>query len=91
MRTVKMSVSGRVQGVGFRYLTKLAADEQQITGSVKNEENGDVTIIAQGSQQQLAFFISTVKASPSSMGNVRALEIEELDNATHYTSFDVLY
>ncbi len=91
MRTVNIRVSGRVQGVGFRYLTKLAADEKQIKGSVKNEENGDVTIVSQGPESTIAFFIQTVKSSPSPMGKVKKMVVHELPNEPHYTSFEVLY
>lgn len=91
MRTVKMNVNGRVQGVGFRYLTKMAADEQQITGSVKNEDDGSVTILAQGTAPQIEHFIETVKASPSPMGKVRQFSVSDVTTATLFDSFDVLY
>lgn len=32
MRTIKMNASGRVQGVGFRYMTKMVADQIGIGG-----------------------------------------------------------
>lgn len=31
MRKVKMNVQGRVQGVGFRYMTKMVADQLGVT------------------------------------------------------------
>ncbi|RCT69432.1 acylphosphatase, partial [Enterococcus faecium] len=34
MRKVKMNVQGRVQGVGFRYMTKMVADQLGVTGTV---------------------------------------------------------
>ncbi len=48
MRKVKMNVQGRVQGVGFRYMTKMVADQLGVTGTVKNEDDGSVTIEAIG-------------------------------------------
>ncbi|MDU4833387.1 MAG: acylphosphatase, partial [Enterococcus faecium] len=33
MRKVKMNVQGRVQGVGFRYMTKMVADQLGVTGT----------------------------------------------------------
>ena len=50
MKKIKMNVQGRVQGVGFRYMTKIVADQLGITGTVKNEEDGSVTIEACGDE-----------------------------------------
>ena len=47
---VTMTVSGRVQGVGFRYMTKMVADQLGILGIVKNEANGDGYIEAMGGE-----------------------------------------
>ena len=54
MRKVRIHVAGRVQGVGFRYMTKMVADQLQIGGSVKNESDGSVTILATGEEQAMA-------------------------------------
>lgn len=40
MEKLRMNVQGRVQGVGFRYMTKMVADQLGVTGSVKNEDDG---------------------------------------------------
>lgn len=41
---------GRVQGVGFRYTAKYLAQSMGLTGWVRNEWNGTVTMEAQGSE-----------------------------------------
>ncbi len=50
---VRFQVSGRVQGVGFRYSAMQEAVRLGISGWVKNLSNGDVEVIAQGDEQQL--------------------------------------
>ena len=45
--------SGRVQGVGFRYLTRRAAILTGITGWVRNERDGSVTLEVQGTGEQI--------------------------------------
>lgn len=50
---MRATVSGMVQGVGFRYFTVLAAHRLNVTGWVRNMRNGDVQVEAQGSQQAL--------------------------------------
>lgn len=46
-------VQGMVQGVNFRYATREWACEHEVKGWVKNEADGTVTIVAQGSPQLL--------------------------------------
>lgn len=41
-------VTGRVQGVGYRYFTRGAARQHGVTGWVRNLPNGDVELEAQG-------------------------------------------
>jgi acylphosphatase len=50
---VELRVHGRVQGVGFRYYTRHAASRIGITGWVRNEPDGSVTIHAEGTADQL--------------------------------------
>lgn len=50
---MRATVSGRVQGVGFRYFTALAAHKLNVTGWVRNLRDGSVQVEAQGSQQAL--------------------------------------
>lgn len=42
-------VRGQVQGVGFRYRAKYAAQTLGLTGWVQNEDDGSVTLEVQGS------------------------------------------
>jgi acylphosphatase len=41
-------VSGRVQGVGFRWWTRSRALELRLVGSATNTEDGRVEVVAQG-------------------------------------------
>ena len=44
---------GWVQGVGFRYRARHAADMLGVTGWVRNEEDGSVTLELQGTDEQI--------------------------------------
>ncbi|MBL1228509.1 acylphosphatase [Enterococcus sp. BWB1-3] len=89
MRKVRMNVQGRVQGVGFRFMTKIAADQLGITGTVRNEDDGSVSIEAVGSLEAMETFIQQVKDSPSPSGRVTYVDIQDDPLINDYTSFKV--
>ena len=90
MRKVKMNVQGRVQGVGFRYMTKMVADQLGVTGTVKNEDDGSVTIEAIGNDDIIQKFIEEVKKSPSSSGRVQYVDVQEDPMIEERKKFDVV-
>ena len=53
--------SGHVQGVGFRWRAKKAAEMYGVTGWVRNDWNGSVTMEAQGSEEQIDQVIVAIR------------------------------
>lgn len=88
MRAVKVLVTGRVQGVGFRYFTQLEARKRGITGRASNLRNGQVEVIAQGEADALAEFLQILRQSPSPYGKVTDVSVLELVVDPNLTSFD---
>lgn len=60
-----LHVFGKVQGVGFRYYTHKKAVELQISGFVKNMNDGSVYIEAEGEPDKLEQFIAWCEVGPS--------------------------
>ena len=52
---------GRVQGVGFRYRARHAADLYGCTGWVKNEYDGSVSMEIQGEESQIDQVIISIE------------------------------
>ena len=52
---------GRVQGVGFRYRARLAADHFGCTGWVRNEYNGSVTMEIQGPREAIEQVVESIE------------------------------
>jgi acylphosphatase len=55
--------SGRVQGVGFRYATKVVATGFEVTGIVRNLPDGRVELVAEGPKEELEGFLAAVRES----------------------------
>ena len=50
---VRILISGRVQGVGFRYSTVREARRLGLSGWVRNTEDGRVELVANGTQMEI--------------------------------------
>ena len=56
-----MSYKGRVQGVGFRATCRSIARGHDVSGWVRNEPDGSVTLEAQGQRGELTRFTQAVE------------------------------
>lgn len=83
-------ISGRVQGVGFRYFTARLAARFNICGFVRNLSNGDVEVYAEGEELELSEFCSKVKAGPSCALVLRASENNVPIISSNFNTFDIL-
>jgi acylphosphatase len=57
-------VSGRVQGVGFRYFTGVEARREGIDGTVRNLDDGRVEIVCEGDAESIERFELAVRKGP---------------------------
>jgi acylphosphatase len=64
MESIHLEVSGRVQGVGFRWFVVDKARELGLSGWVRNRPDGKVEIAASGNAAALAQFESAVRNGP---------------------------
>ena len=60
----RMLVSGRVQGVGFRWFTRDAATREGITGWVRNLPDGRVEVLAEGDADAVTRIERAVRLGP---------------------------
>ena len=77
MKTIRLTVKGKVQGVYFRAYAKNKASELGITGWVKNLPDENVEIEATATDDLLQQFINWCREGPS-RAIVNDLIIEEL-------------
>ena len=65
---IDLVISGKVQGVGYRYFLKNKAESLGIRGFVRNERNGSVFAAIQGKSDDLEnLVISCYKGPPNSV------------------------
>ena len=57
----RFSFSGAVQGVGFRWRARHAAESYGATGWVRNERDGSVTMELQGSEETIERVLDAVE------------------------------
>jgi acylphosphatase len=87
--TVRYVVSGRVQGVGFRWFAQRTARSLHLTGWVRNLPDGRVEIVAQGPTVAIAAFGNLIASGPR-IGHVDDVEIYDIPHDTNtYKSFDI--
>ena len=83
MKTYHLIFKGRVQGVGFRYTSKMIADKLKLVGTVKNLSNGDVEVYVKGEETNIEKFIEEIK-------NQRFIRIDSIDKNEVNKSIDCL-
>jgi acylphosphatase len=56
----RVTYSGRVQGVGFRYTAQHLAAGFAVAGYVRNRPDGDVELVAEGEADEVKRFLGAV-------------------------------
>ncbi|MBJ7540515.1 acylphosphatase [Streptococcus sp. SL1232] len=90
MKKVRLIVSGRVQGVGFRYSTyALAQNIGDIYGRVWNNDDGTVEVLAQSDDSaKMAKFIQEIRKGPSQWAKVTYVDVK-MANFEDYKDFRI--
>lgn len=70
--TRRYIVTGRVQGVGFRWFVEKEAREIGVSGWVRNTDDGSVEVLASGTSDQLERLRKALKQGP------RAARVDEV-------------
>jgi acylphosphatase len=80
-------ISGRVQGVGFRWFTSDAAQREGLAGYVRNLPDGRVEAVAEGDEDGLARFEAALWRGPARahVDDVRVTGVEPLGLAAGFS------
>ena len=75
IETRRFLVTGRVQGVGFRWFVEREARTIGVAGWVRNNLDGTVEVLASGTRQQLSALSSKLRQGP------RAARVDNVDES----------
>jgi acylphosphatase len=81
-------ISGRVQGVGFRWFLESAASREGLHGSARNLPDGRVEATAEGDAEAVDRFESALRHGPPS-ARVDAVEVDHVAPSGRDTGFSV--
>jgi len=62
-KRLRVVYKGRVQGVGFRFTVESIAMDAGVTGWVRNLGNGDVELVAEGSEKAIQTMLDEIQNS----------------------------
>lgn len=73
VNTIRVLITGRVQGVGFRAWTVVTATRYNLRGWVRNRSDGSVEAVFSGEDDEVIAMVESCKQGPS---NSRVESIE---------------
>lgn len=79
--------SGRVQGVGFRYTTRQVAKGYDVTGFVKNLNDGRVELQIEGAEKECRYFIEAVNDELDAF--IKKTETSDGNRPRSFTTFSI--
>ena len=89
MKTLRLTIKGKVQGVFFRSNVSGKATELGIGGYVRNLGNGDVEMVVQGVEEQLAKLYRYIRSNPGA-SSIEKIESEKAkDIKEQFSSFEI--
>lgn len=90
MAAFQATVSGQVQGVGFRWFVLHQAQSLGIRGQVRNLPGGAVEVLAESERPALDALLHALRQGPS-LAQVTDLDVHWLDDDQRFTVFEVAF
>lgn len=89
-KTAIIRVKGRVQGVFFRQNTAKKAEQFNLTGSVKNCDDGSVKIVAEGNKWDIDQFINWCRKGPE-LASVSDVKVKWKEFEGRFYNFKIIH
>lgn len=89
-RKLIVHISGRVQGVGYRYFVLKRAQNLDIAGYVRNLRDGRVEVVAEGEEELLKGFLEELQQGPAG-AMVEKMETKWQLYTGEITGFEIMF
>ncbi len=89
-RRVRLCVTGKVQGVFFRQTLKAMAKKSNVSGWVRNLDDGRVETVLEGKEENVDSVVLWIRGGPAN-ARVKNVEIRDEMFDSEFSKFDVLY
>ena len=89
-KAIRVTVEGRVQGVGFRYSTRRVAQESNVSGWARNLRSGAVEVWAQGSPTAVDDFLRFLQQGPRG-AVVSSIDLVEVEADPALSGFEIRF
>ncbi len=90
MKRLEATVRGHVQGVFFRASTRDRAQALGLTGWVRNQPDGTVSVVAEGPEAQLQHLLQFLNEGPS-QAHVMQVDVTWRDATGEFSHFATCY
>jgi acylphosphatase len=84
----RFAVTGRVQGVGFRYFVQEAADREGVTGYVRNLPDGSVEAYVEGEAEAVTRIERAIRRGPGG-AHITNVNVDDEEPAGSYREFSI--
>lgn len=84
-----IKIAGRVHGVGFRYFAYKKADAYNITGWVKNCDDGSVEVLIAGKESDVEKMVKAISNGPPMANVTRITELNSEKEPEYLESFHI--
>lgn len=87
---LRLSIHGVVQGVGFRWFAQRVANQSNLTGWVRNEPDGSVTVEVEGEAGLVKDFIVELKTG-NRHAQVTRIDVQLVELKHEQSPFTILH
>lgn len=90
MKQLHLMIHGKVQGVFFRKFVKKTADSLGLNGWVRNNPEGTVELIAEGSEEDLEKLLEKCREGPDA-ANVEGINADWKEYTGKFRKFSIIF
>lgn len=90
MTELYATITGKVQGVRYRDYVQVSAGKLFLTGFVRNNRDGSVTVVAHGMPDDLKLFVEYLHEG-SLQSKVEGVSVEWRTATIAYDDFSIIY